>query len=83
MANELAKEQFIIAESKMGEKYCRLLAEHEKDSLKSLICMYLVQTRLSLVTARLGTLSFIMSGCFETQATLPRMVKLQRISQYK
>ena len=49
MANELTKKEFIKAESKMGEKYCGLLAEHENYPLKSLICMYLVQTGVSLV----------------------------------
>jgi hypothetical protein len=53
MANELAKEQFIKAESKMDENYCGLLAEHENYPLKSLFCMYLVQTRLSLADAGL------------------------------
>lgn len=62
MANELAKEQFIKAESKMDENYCGLLAEHENYPLKSLFCMYLVQTRLSLEGSRLLLLSIIMSG---------------------
>ncbi len=62
MANELAKEQFIKAETKMDENYCGLLAEHENYSVKSLFCMYLVQTRLSLEMARLPFLSFIMRG---------------------
>ena len=62
MANELAKEQFIKAESKMGEKYCRLLAEHENYSVKLLICMYLVQTGVSSVIALLEPVSFIMRG---------------------
>ncbi len=64
MANELAKEQFIKAEIKMDENYCGLLAEHENYSVKSLFCMYLVQTRLSLDDAGLLPASFIMRGCF-------------------
>ena len=65
MANELAKEQFIKAVIKMGEYYCGLLAEHENYPLKSLFCMYLVQTRLSLVSTGFLPLSFIMKGRFE------------------
>ena len=64
MANELAKEQFIKAESKMDENYCGLLAKHQNYPLKSLFCMYLVQTRLSLEDARLLPVSFIMRGGF-------------------
>ena len=60
MANELTKEQFIKAESKMDKYYCGLLAEHENYSVKSLFCMYLVQTRLKPVIAGLPPSSFIM-----------------------
>lgn len=83
MANELAKEQFIKAGNKMAEKYCRLLAKHENYPLKSLFCMYLVQTRLSLESARLRSLSFIMKGSFEASQTFRRMDRLQTFSQSK
>ena len=80
MANELAKEQFIIAESKMGEKYCGLLAEHGNYPLKSLICMYLVQTRLSLEATGLGPLSIIMRVGFGPSEMLRRTDRLQFFS---
>ncbi len=64
MANELAKEQFIKAEIKMGENYCGLLAKHENYPLKSLFCMYLVQTRLSLDMIGFERQSFIMRASF-------------------
>jgi hypothetical protein len=78
MANELTKEQFIEAESKMDENYCGLLAEHENYPLNSLFCMYLVQTRLSLEDAGLLLLSFIMRGAFEVAETLLRIDRLQK-----
>ena len=83
MANELAKEQFIKAESKMDEKYCGLLAKHEKDSVKLLICMYLVQTGVSLEMIELGIESFIRRGCFETAETFWRIDRLRKKSQSK
>ena len=83
MANELTKEQFIEAESKMDENCCGLLAKHENYPLNSLFCMYLVQTRLSLEDARLLPSSFIMSGAFEAAKTIRRIDKLQNFSQSK
>jgi hypothetical protein len=49
----------------MDEKYCGLLAEHENYPLKSLFCMYLVQTPLSLAIAGVRPDSFIMMGRFK------------------
>jgi hypothetical protein len=62
----------------MDEKYYRLLAEHGFYSVKLLICMYLVQTRLILGITALGWQSFIMRGSFETFINFRRMVKLQK-----
>ncbi|HEX8746669.1 MAG TPA: hypothetical protein VF717_05665 [Pyrinomonadaceae bacterium] len=67
----------------MDEKYCGLLAEHENYPLKSLFCMYLVQTPLSLAIAGVRPDSFIMMGRFKLTQVIWRTDKLQTFSQSK